>query len=60
MCVRWSFSGDFAAGHIKLMGRQVLPILMSLPSFMIGIIIALCHTSCICPVEIDRLKMLVR
>ena len=49
----------FAAGHSRLIGRQFLPML-SLPGFRIGMIIALCHISGICPVEIDRLKMLVR
>ena len=62
MCVRMtqdvlggrSFSGVLAVGHSRLIGRQFLP------DFRIGIIIALCHISGICPVEIDRLKMLVR
>ena len=34
--------------------------LLSLQGFRIRMIIALCHISGICPVEIDRLKMLVR
>ena len=34
--------------------------LLSLPGLRIGMIVALCHISGICPVEIDRLKMLVR
>ena len=33
---------------------------LTLPGFRIGMIIALCHFSGICQVEIDRLKMLVR
>ena len=37
-----------------------LPMFLSLPGSRIGMIIALCHISGICPVEIDRLKMLVR
>ena len=49
-----------AAGHSRLIGRQFLPMLLSLPGFRIGMIIALCYISGICPVEIDRLKMLVR
>ena len=34
--------------------------LLSLPGFRIGVIIALCHISGICQDEIDKLKMLVR
>ena len=64
MCVsnmgsRSSYS-VLAAGHSRLIGRQFLPMLLSLPGLRIGMIIALCHISGICPVEIDRLKMLVR
>ena len=55
-----SFSSVLAAGHSRLIGSQFLPMLLSLPGFRIGMIIALCHISGICPVEIDRLKMLVR
>ena len=55
-----SSSSILAVGHSKLIGRQFLPMLFSLPVFMIGMIIALCHISGICPVEIDKLKMLVR
>ena len=55
-----SFSSILAAGHSRLMGRQFLPMLLSLPGFRIWIITDLCHISGICPVEIDRLKMLVR
>ena len=50
----------FDAGHSRLFGCQFLPMLMSLPGFRIGIIIALCHISGICPDDIDRLKMLAR
>ena len=57
---RRSFSSVLAAGHSRLVGRQFLPMLLSLPGFRIGMIIALRHISGICPVEIDRLKMLVR
>ena len=39
---------------------QFLPMLLSLPGFRIGMIIALCYISGICPVEIDGLKMLVK
>ena len=49
-----SFSSVLAAGHSRLFGCQILT------GFRIGMIIALCHISSICPVEIDRLKMLVR
>ena len=55
-----SSSSVMAAGHSRLIGRQFLPMLLSLPGVRIGMIIALCHISGICPVEIDRLKMLVR
>ena len=55
-----SFSSVLAAGHSRLIGRQFLPMLLSLPGLRIGMITALCHISGICPVEIDRLKMLVR
>ena len=54
------FSSVVAAVHSRLVGRQFLPMLLSLSGFRIGMIIALCHISCICPVEVDRLKMLVR
>ena len=63
MCVRILSSRSFCcaltAGHSRPIGRQFLPMLLSMPGFMIGMIIALCHISGICPVEIDRLKMLV-
>ena len=64
MCVsildsRSSYS-VLAAGHSSLFVRQFLPILFTLPGFLIGMIITLCHISGICPVEINRLKMLVR
>ena len=55
-----SFSSIFTAGHSGLNGHQFLPMFLSLPGFRIRMIIALCHISGICPVEIDRLKMLVR
>ena len=55
-----SFFSVLAAGHSRLIGRQFLLMLSSLPGFRIGMIIALCHISGICPVEIDILKMLVR
>ena len=57
-----SFASVFAAGHGRLMGRQILPILLllSLPDFRIWMIIALSHISVNYSVEIDRLKMLVR
>ena len=53
-----SFFSVFVAGHSRLIGRQFLPMLLSLPGFRIGMIIALCHISGICPVEMDSLKML--
>ena len=59
LCSR-SFSCVLAAGYSRLIGHQFLPMLLSLPDFRIGMIIAVCHISGICPVEIDRLKMLVR
>ena len=52
-----SSSSIFAAGHSRLIGRQFLPKLLSSPVFRIGMIIALCHISGICPVEIDILKI---
>ena len=55
-----SFSSVLAAGHSTLIGRQFLPMLLSFPGFRIWMIIALCHISENCPVNIDRLKMLVR
>ena len=55
-----SFSNVMTAGHSRLIGRQFLPILLSLPDFWIGMIIALCHISGICPIEIYILKILVR
>ena len=55
-----SFASVLASGHSRLIGRQFLPMLLSLPGLRIGMIIALCHISGICPVEIDRLNMLVR
>ena len=55
-----SFSSILAAGHSRLFGRQLLSMLLFLPDYWIGMIIALCLISGICPVEIDSLKMLVR
>ena len=55
-----SFSSVLAAGHSRLIGRQFLPMLLSLSAFSIGMTMALRHISVISPVEIDRLKMLVR
>ena len=52
--VSMSLSSVFDAEHSRLIERQFLP------DMGIGMIIALCHISGICPVEIDRLKMLVR
>ena len=54
------FTSVLAAGHSRPIGRKFLPMLLSLPGFRIGMIFALCHISGISPVEIDRLKMLVR
>ena len=53
-----SLSSVLAAGHSRLIGRHFLPML-SLPVYRIGMIIALCLISDICPVEIVRLMMLV-
>ena len=55
-----SFSSVVAAGHSRLIGRQFLPMSLSLPGFRIGMIIALCHNTGICPFEIDRLMNLAR
>ena len=55
-----SFSSVLAAGHCRQMVRQFLPIFLSSPGFRIGMVIASCHTSGISPVEIGRLKILVR
>ena len=53
------FSSVLAAGHRRLNWRQFLPMLLSLPGFRIGTIIALCHISGICPVEIDDVGEIV-
>ena len=50
-----SFSSVLAAGHSRLIGRQFLLMLLSLPGYRIGMIIAICHISGICPVENVRL-----
>ena len=55
-----SFFSVLASGHSRLIGCQFVPMLLSLPGVRIGMIMALYHMSGICPVEIDRLKMLVR
>ena len=55
-----SISSVLAAEDSRLMGRQFLPMSLSLPGFRIGMIITLCHISGICLAEFDRLKMLVR
>ena len=54
------FSSALAAENNRIMGRQFLPMLLSLPGIRIGMIIALCNISDVSPVHIDRLKMLVR
>ena len=57
MCVSiWgsrNFSSVLAAGHSRLIGRQFLTMSLSLLGFRIGMIIALCNISGICPVEND-------
>ena len=45
------FSSVLAAGHSRLIACQSLPMLLSMPDSMIEMIIALCHISGICPVE---------
>ena len=64
MCVNilgsMSFSTVLAAGYSRQMGRQFLPMLLLFLGFRIGMIIALCHISGICPAEIGSLKMLLR
>ena len=54
-----SFSSVLGTGPSRLIGRHFLTMLF-LPGFKIGMIIDSCHISGIRPVEIDRLKMLVR
>ena len=54
-----SFSSVLAAGHSGVIGRQFLPMSLSLPGIRIGMIIALCHISGICPVEIDDVSKIV-
>ena len=54
-----SFSSVLAAGHSRLICRQFLLMLLSLPGFKIGMIIALCHISGICPVEIEDVSEIV-
>ena len=53
------FSSVMSAGHSRLIGRQFLPMLPSLPGIMIGIIIALCHNTGICLVEIGDVSEIV-
>ena len=53
------FSCLLAAGHSRLIGRLFLPMSLSLSGLRIGMIIALCHISGICPVEVDISKMFV-
>ena len=55
-----SFSSVMDDGHSRLIGSQFLTMLLTLPGFRFGTIIVLCHISGICPVEIDKLMMLVR
>ena len=55
-----SFSSILAAGYSRRIGRRFKPMLLSMPGFRIGMITSLCHISGICPVEVDRLKMLVK
>ena len=54
-----SFSSVSASGHSRLIWRQFLSMLLSLPGFRIGMIIALCHISSICPVEIEDVSEMV-
>ena len=54
-----SFSSVLTAGHSRLIGCQFLPMLLSLLGFRIGMIIALCHISGICLVEIDDVSEIV-
>ena len=55
-----SFSCVLIAGHSRQIGRQFLPMLLSVPGSRVGMCHILCHASGIFPDEIDRLKMLVR
>ena len=58
MCV--GILGCSSFSSVLVTGHQFLPMLLSLPGFGLGMTIALCPISGICPVEIDRLKMFVR
>ena len=48
-----TFPAFLAAGLSRLIGRQFLPMLLSFLDFGIGMTIALCHISGICPVVIE-------
>ena len=50
-----NYSSVLAAGHSTLIWHQFFADVMSLPDYRIGMIIALCHISGICPVDIGRL-----
>ena len=52
-------SSVLAAGHCGLMRHQFLRMLLSMLDFLVGMIIALCHISGICPVEIGDVSEIV-
>ena len=54
------FSRVLAPGHISLIRRKFFPMLSFLDGFVMWMIMDLCHMPGICPVEINRLKILVR
>ena len=54
-----NISSVLANGHSRQMGRHFKPILLSLPGFRIGMIIALRHISGICPVDIGDVSEIV-
>ena len=50
------FSSVLAIGLSRLMGRQFLLMLMSMPGFRIGMIIALCRVGWKCPMMSSGMK----
>ena len=54
-----SFYCGLATGHSRLIGQQFVPVFLSLPCFMIGMIFALCNISCICLVDIEDASEIV-
>ena len=54
-----SSSSVLAAEQSKLIGRQFVPMLLSLPGFRIGMTIDMCNNSGICSVDIDDVSEIV-